>query len=37
MTYFDWPIAEKSRDYGNFPKREDSMERWSALPFGPAI
>jgi len=29
-----WPIAIKSWNYGGSPKIEDSIERWSASPFG---
>ncbi len=37
MSQFDWPIAKKKLKLYRLPKILDSMERWSASPFGPAI
>jgi hypothetical protein len=31
------PLPKKSWNYGGSPKIEDSMESWSASPFGPPI
>ncbi len=36
MSQFDSPITEKKFKLWRLPKIEDSMERWSASPFGPA-
>jgi hypothetical protein len=33
ISQFFWPIVKKK----NSQKIEDSMERWSASPFGPTI
>ncbi len=37
LYQFDWPIAKQSWNYGGSPSIKESMERWSALPFGPPI
>ncbi len=37
MSQFDWPITKKKLKLWRLPKIEDSMERWSASPFGPPI
>jgi hypothetical protein len=34
MSQFDWPIAKIKLKLWRLPKIEDSMERWSASPFG---
>jgi hypothetical protein len=35
MSQFDWPITKKKLELWRLLKIEDSMERWSASPFGP--
>ncbi len=37
MSSFDWPIAKTNSNNGGSPKIEDSVERWSASPFGRTI